>query len=97
VLPAGEHVRFHDDGRLDVPDDGPKRKTLPATESEGWFVAHGYRPMTLADLAGSEGVLGLVLRLAVAVERRPEIGAFLLAFATREGALEAVAWVAKQA
>jgi glycolate oxidase len=97
LLPAGEHVRFHDDGRLDVPDEGPKRKTLPATESEGWFVAHGYKPMGLADLAGSEGVLGLVLRLAVAVVPRPEIGAFLLAFDRREAALEAAAWVAREA
>ncbi|MEK7330176.1 MAG: FAD-binding oxidoreductase, partial [Candidatus Eisenbacteria bacterium] len=93
LLPAGEHVRFHDDGRLDVPDSGHRRKTVPAGESSGWFAAHGYRPMTLADLAGSEGVLGMVLRLTVAVETRPEFGAFLLAFERREAALEAVAWV----
>jgi glycolate oxidase len=97
LLPSGEHVRFHDDGRLDVPDDDHRRKTLPAEESDGWFVAHGYRPMTLADLAGSEGVLGLVLRLAVAVEPRREIGAFLLGFARREQALEAAAWVVQEA
>jgi len=97
LLPAGEHVRFHDDGRLDVPDEGPKRKTIPASESDAWFTAHGYRPMGLADLAGSEGVLGLVLRLTVTVERRPEIGAFLLAFERRAQALEAVAWVANAA
>lgn len=93
LLPAGEHVRFHDDGRLDVPDGEHRRKTVAAGESGGWFSAHGYRPMTLADLAGSEGVLGLVLRLTVAVEARPEIGAFLLAFDRREAALEAAAWV----
>ncbi len=97
LLPAGEHVRFHDDGRLDVPDEGHRRKTLPAAESDGWFTAHRYKPMGLADLAGSEGVLGLVLRLAVTVVPRAEIGAFLLAFARREGALEAAAWVARQA
>ncbi|MGH7730484.1 MAG: FAD-binding oxidoreductase, partial [Candidatus Eiseniibacteriota bacterium] len=78
LLPAGEHVRFHDDGRLDVPDEAHRRKTLPAAASEGWFVARGYRPMTLADLAGSEGAFGLVLRLAVAVVPRREIGAFVL-------------------
>ena len=97
LLPAGEHVRFHDDGRLDVPDDEHRRKTLPASESEGWFTAHGYQPMALADLAGSEGVLGLVLRLAVAVEPRREIGAFLLGFARREQALEAAAWAVREA
>ncbi|HKQ58490.1 MAG TPA: FAD-binding oxidoreductase, partial [Candidatus Eisenbacteria bacterium] len=97
LLPAGEHVRFHDDGRLDVPDTGSRRKMLPQAESEGWFKAHGYKPMTLADLAGSEGVMGLVLRLTVAVEARSEIGAFLLAFPSREGALEATTWVAREA
>ena len=97
LLPAGEHVRFHDDGRLDVPDEGHRRKTLPAAESDGWFAAHGYRPMGLADLAGSEGVLGLILRLAVGVVPRTEIGAFLLSFARREEALEAAAWVAREA
>jgi len=97
LLPAGEHVRFHDDGRLDVPDEGHRRRTLPASEREGWFAAHGYRPMGLADLPGSEGVLGLVLRLAVAVEPRPAIGAFLLAFARREDALEAATWLRREA
>jgi glycolate dehydrogenase FAD-linked subunit len=97
VLPAGEHVRFHDDGRLDVPDEGHRRRTLPASESDGWFTSHGYQPMGLADLAGSEGVFGLVLRLAVAIAPRPEIGAFLLAFARREGALEAAAWLMREA
>src|SRR5262245_49874722 len=95
LLPAGEHVRFHDDGRLDVPDVGNRRKMLPPGESEGWFKAHHYQPMTLADLAGSEGVLGLVLRLTVAVEKRQEIGGFLLAFPRREGSLEAADWVAR--
>jgi len=97
LLPAGEHVRFHDDGRLDVPDGAQRRKTLAATEAEAWFVAQGYQPMTLADLAGSEGVLGLVLRLTVMVERRTEIGAFLMGFERREAAFQAVAWVRKTA
>jgi len=97
LLPAGEHVRLHDDGRLDVPDEGQRRKTLPAEERDAWFTARGYRPMVLADLAGSEGVLGLVLRLAVAVAPRPEIGAFLLAFPRREGALAAAAWLGVEA
>ena len=97
LLPAGEHVRFHDDGRLDVPDEDHRRRTLPAGESESWFIAHGYRPMALADLAGSEGVLGLVLRLAVAVVPRREIGAFLLGFARRDLALAAAAWVVQEA
>jgi FAD/FMN-containing dehydrogenase/ferredoxin len=97
LLPAGEHVRFHDDGRLDVPDEGPRRKTLATVESAAWFVAHGYQPMTLADLSGSEGTLGMVLRLTVSVEKRPEFGAFLLSFENREQALEATSWVTQAA
>ncbi len=93
VLPDGEHVRFHDDGRLDVPDEGLKRRTVAAGESAAWFAERALQPMTLADLAGSEGVLGLVLQLTVAVEKRPEIGAFLLAFDSQSDALEAVGWI----
>ena len=108
LLPSGEHVRFHADGRLDVPDETApgvraagsaraRRKTLPSYSTAEWFVLHGYEPMTLADLAGSEGALGAILQLAVAVEPRPEIGAFLLGFERASAALEAAAWLAAQA
>ncbi len=96
LLPAGEHVRFHDDGRLDVPEE-TGRQTLAPGESAEWFRARGLEPMTLADLAGSEGVLGLVLQLIVTVEPRPRIGAFLLSFARRDAALEAAEWIASAA
>src|SRR5262249_10560015 len=93
VLPAGEHVRLHDDGRVDVPD-GVHRKTLAEPSEIGaWFRAHGYEPLALADLARSEGVLGVLPRLTVQVEARPTIAAFLLSFDTREQALEAVDWI----
>ncbi|TMQ67310.1 MAG: FAD-binding protein [Candidatus Eisenbacteria bacterium] len=97
LLPSGEHVRLHDDGRLDVLDGGPRRKALSSEERVAWFRGRGYEPLALADLAGSEGVLGLLLQLTVAVEPRREIGAFLLAFETRDQALEAVAWIGRAA
>ena len=96
LLPGGEHVRFHDDGRLDVPD-GKHRRTLPAAEAAAWFAANGYAPLTLADFAGSEGALGLVLQLTVKVEPRPEIGALLLSFDGAAMALEAAAWIGREA
>jgi len=96
LLPSGEHVRFHADGRLGVPD-GRHRKTLPAIASPHWFEALGVEPITLADLAGSEGVFGLLLQLTVEVVRRPEIGAFLLGFERVGGAFEAAAFIAAQA
>ncbi|HTO89794.1 MAG TPA: FAD-binding protein [Candidatus Sulfotelmatobacter sp.] len=94
VLPGGEHLRFHDDGRLDVPGEGHHRHTLSKEESAGWFSAHGLEPITLADLAGSEGVFGMLTHLTVSVEPRPEIGAFLIAFPLPMGAFEAARWVA---
>jgi FAD/FMN-containing dehydrogenase/ferredoxin len=96
LLPSGEHVRFHADGRLGVPD-GRHRRTLPAIASAHWFQDIGVEPITLADLAGSEGVFGIVLQLTVEVVRRPEYGAFLLGFGSAEGALEAAAFIAAQA
>ena len=95
LLPAGEHVRFHDDGRLDVPGERGHRHTLAAGESAAWFQAHGYPAMALRDLAGSEGALGLLVHLTVRIEKRPEIGAFLLWFRSANDALEAARWVAR--
>ncbi|HTM57955.1 MAG TPA: FAD-binding protein [Candidatus Udaeobacter sp.] len=92
LLPSGDHVRFHDDGRLDAPGEGGHRRTLAPEEAGSWFEAHGYPPMKLADLAGSEGTLGLLVHLTVAIEPRPEVGAFLLEFASDAAALEAAAW-----
>ena len=89
--------RFHDDGRLDVPEGGGKRKTLSKEESAAWFHARRYQPITLSDLAGSEGVLGVVLHLTVSVEPRSTIGAFLLSFDSQSAALEAAEWTARQA
>jgi ferredoxin/FAD/FMN-containing dehydrogenase len=96
VLLSGEHIRFHDDGRLDVPGEGTHRRTLDREESTAWFLARGLDPVTLAELAGSEGVFGLLTHLTVRVEPRPEIGAFLLAFDSKLGAFEAARWVADE-
>jgi glycolate oxidase len=96
LLPAGEHVRFHDDGRLDVPGERGHRHTLAASETAAWFSAHHYPAMTLRDLAGSEGTLGLLAHLTVRIERRPEIGAFLLSFRSAHDALEAARWAGRE-
>jgi FAD/FMN-containing dehydrogenase len=93
LLPAGEHLRFHDDGRLDVTDERGHRRTLPKEESASWFRERGYEPMTLDDLAGSEGIYGILLHLIVRVEHRPSFGAFLLSFEQTDQALEAAEWI----
>ena len=127
VLPSGELVRFHADGRLDVAarprgdgrreggaadrepgrgNDGRERgprerahghREIAADQAEAWFAERGLPPFGLADLAGSEGTLGVITQLVVAVGRRPEIGAFLLGFADLGRALQAAAFIAQAA
>ena len=96
LLPSGEHVRVHDDGRLDVPGETGHRRTLGAGESAAWFAERNLPTLALADLAGSEGAFGLLVHLTVALEKRPAIGAFLLAFASESRALEAVRWATRE-
>ena len=111
VLPDGELVRFHSDGRLDVAarpaghghEDvaarpaGHGHREVARDQAEAWFAERGLPPFGLADLAGSEGTLGVITQLVVAVGRRPEIGAFLLGFADQAGALRAAAFIAARA
>ncbi|MEO5618293.1 MAG: FAD-binding protein [Candidatus Eisenbacteria bacterium] len=97
VLPGGENIRFHDDGRLDVPVEGHHRSTLSPAQSADWFRGRGLEPLALADLAGSEGVLGLLTHLTLRVEKRPELTAFLLELDGPHAAFEAAAWVAQHA
>lgn len=82
VLPSGELVRFHADGRLDVPGEGSRagHREVAADAAEAWFRGRGLEPFGLPDLAGSEGLLGVVVQLVLMVGRRPNVGAFLLEF-----------------
>jgi glycolate oxidase len=95
ILPSGEHVRFHDDGRIDAPDASGKRSTLAPHESAAWFRERNVPAMKLADFAGSEGALGLLVHLTVAIEKRPAIGAFLMGFDSEADALAAVTWITR--
>ena len=97
VLLTGEHLRFHDDGRVDVPGEGRHRHTLTREQSAEWFRTRQLEPIALADLAGSEGVLGLVTHLTLRVESRPVLTGFLLEFDGDAAAFAAAAWVAGDA
>jgi FAD/FMN-containing dehydrogenase/ferredoxin len=99
VLPGGEAIRLHADGRLDVPADEPRRarRELPPDQAEGWFRRRGLPPFGLADLVGSEGTLGAVVQLVLRVGRRPSVGALLLGFERQEQAFAAAAWIAEAA
>ncbi len=92
LLPSGDQVRFHDDGRFDVVE-GHSHRTLAGHEVAAWFRDRGCEPMTLDDLAGSEGIYGVLLRLTVRIEPRPALYPFLLSFAREQDALAAAEWV----
>ncbi len=91
VLPTGELVRFHTDGRLDAPGGSARagHREIPADQAEAWFHERGLLPFGLADLAGGEGLLGVVVQLVVRVGRRPDLGAFLLEFRAVDDAFAA--------
>ena len=60
VLPSGELVRLHADGRLDVAAaaaGGHGHREVAADQAESWFAERGLPELGLADLAGSEGTL----------------------------------------
>jgi FAD/FMN-containing dehydrogenase/ferredoxin len=78
VLPRGEHVRFHDDGRLDVHE--PEVRRLTPEQGRAWMQERGYPPLQLADLAQSEGQFGVILTLCVAVQPAPRFTPFFFEF-----------------
>jgi FAD/FMN-containing dehydrogenase/ferredoxin len=92
VLPRGEHVRFHDDGRLDVLS--PQSKRLTPEESGAWLETRGYPAMRLADLAQREGQLGVILSLSVEVQPLPAPVPFFFEFETEAAAIGFANWVA---
>lgn len=99
VLPTGELVRFHSDGRLDAPGEGARagHREIPADQAEAWFRSRGLEPFGLPDLAGSEGLLGVVVQLVLRVGRRPALGAFLLEFRDVAGAFAAAEHILNEA
>jgi FAD/FMN-containing dehydrogenase/ferredoxin len=99
ILPNGELVRFHSDGRLDVPAEGPQHghREVAADEAEAWFRRRGLEPFGLGDLAGSEGILGAIVQLVLAVGRRVHVGAFLLRFDSVPAAFAALDWIDAEA
>lgn len=95
VLPRGQHVRFHDDGRLDVLSPGHKRFT--AAEGAQWLETQGYPPLVLADFAQTEGQWGVILSLSMRVQPLPRLVPFFLETGTDAEAIELAGWIAAQA
>ena len=97
VLPRGEHVRFHDDNRLDLlsPEAGSQR--LGAEEGTAWLEAHGYPALRLADLAQTEGQFGVILTLTMTVRRLPRFTPFYFETEDDAAALRLVRWVTEKA
>ena len=97
ILPRGEHVRFHDDGRLDVLDAESAKQRLTPEAAEAWLKSQGYPPLRLQDLAGTEGQFGILLTFTVDVIPLPRSRAVYFEFASEVEALHFVQWVSDTA
>jgi glycolate oxidase len=95
VLPRGEHVRFHDDGRLDVLSPEPRR--LVADAAGAWLERHGYPALRLADLALAEGQFGVILTLSVRVQPLPQLVPSFFEFESEADAIAFARWAADHA
>ncbi|MFQ5600874.1 MAG: FAD-binding protein [Candidatus Krumholzibacteriia bacterium] len=93
VLPRGEHVRFHDDGRLDVHGPGERSQRFTPEAAEEWLEKHGYPALRLHDLAQTEGQFGVLLNFTVDVHPLPRMKPFYFEFEEDSEALRFVHWV----
>ena len=73
ILPRGEHVRFHDDGRLDVLEVESSKQRLTPEAAESWLQERNYPPLRLHDMAGTEGQFGILLTFTVDVIALPRL------------------------
>jgi FAD/FMN-containing dehydrogenase/ferredoxin len=97
VLPRGEHVRFHDDGRLDLLGPEAKAQRLTPEQGEGWLQSRRYPLLRLQDLAQTEGQFGVLLTFTVDVAPRPTHTPFFFEFEDPDEAMHFVQWVAETA
>ena len=92
VLPGGEHLRLHADGRLDVLS--PESRRLTAEEGRAWLEKRGLPALGLADLAGSEGQFGVILTLTVRTVALARFVPFYFEFDSEARAIDFARWVA---
>jgi glycolate oxidase len=95
VLPRSEHVRFHDDGRLDVLS--PETKRLAPEQARAWLEERGYPPLGLDDLSQTEGQFGVILTLTMRVQALPRLVARYFEVATDAHAIDLCNWIARDA
>jgi FAD/FMN-containing dehydrogenase/ferredoxin len=92
VLPRGENVRFHDDGRIDAQvADGHQR--LTPENAEAWLAERGYPPLRLQDFAQTEGQFGILHTFTVETIPLPEFRPFYFEFEQESDALHFVQWI----
>ena len=100
VLFSGDVVRLYRGRDLELVtfDPGGARVAhLEGPEARDWFTARGLPPVTLDDLAGTEGQFGVLTRLAIETVALPEPACFLLAFASARDSFAFADWVRKWA
>jgi FAD/FMN-containing dehydrogenase/formate hydrogenlyase subunit 6/NADH:ubiquinone oxidoreductase subunit I len=93
VLPRGEHVRFHDDGRLDVLSGDRNAHRFTPEQAEQWLSERGYPVLRLNDLAQTEGQLGVLLSFTMEVIPLPRMRPFYFEFESDAEALHFLKWV----
>ena len=94
VLPRGEHVRFHDDGRLDVLS--PESHRFEPSDGQKWLASRAYTALDIAAFAQSEGQLGVIVALAMAIEPKPDLTPFFAECATEANAFAFVEWILEE-
>ena len=95
VMPRGEHLRFHDDGRLDVLS--PESRRLTPEEAAAWLEGRGYPALRLSDLAQTEGQFGVILTLSLRTRSLPQFLPYYFELETETEAVDFARWVAAQA
>jgi FAD/FMN-containing dehydrogenase/ferredoxin len=92
VLPRGEHVRFHHDGRLDALS--PEHKRFTKAEAERWLEEQGYGGLRFENLAQSEGQFGVITTLTMQVQDLPRFVPFYLEVDSDKSAIELAHFIA---
>jgi len=95
VLPRGEHLRFQDDGRLDVLS--PESHRFDVKAAKKWLESRGYAPLDIAAFAQTEGQLGVIVSLAMAIEPQPNLTPVFAECGTEADAFTFVRWILDQA
>lgn len=87
LLPGGEHLRLHDDGRMELLQSGMPHRHLTAEEAPGYLRSRNLPEIRLQDYAGTEGQFGIILSMTVELMPKVRMRPHLVPFRHRLEAL----------